>query len=109
MERKTMTNFDFDVTDEGITRTINHYEDARDFVKGIEDGKYYDAFNRLFPTPDMLDCFQYSDYTKYRDLRNRFKSQYGVDASGATLLAALHQCHLTAEPMSRVYSLPSRR
>src|SRR5579859_2049517 len=103
MEGKTMIKYSFDVTDEGIKRSIIYYEDARDFVKGIEDGKYYDAFNRLFPTPDMLDTFNFVDYMKYRDLRHSFKSEYSMDSLGSLLLVALHQYHLTAEPISRVF------
>ena len=102
-----MMKYRFNVTDEGIKRSIIYFEDARDFVKGIEDGKYYDAFNRLFPTPGMLDTsidtFSLAEYNKYCDLFDSFQSEYGVDILGSFLLVALHQCHLTAEPMSRVY------
>ena len=89
--QKTVIKFDFVWNG----KKILYYEDAVEAVKGIEDGKYDDAFHQLFPTPHMFNNYftvgvTGDDYDEepVQELKKKYSK---TDFMGGLVFNALHK------------------
>jgi hypothetical protein len=91
--QKTVTKFPF----EWKGNKIRYYEDAVEAVRGIEDGKFDEAFHQLFPTPDMFNHYEFllDDYDE--ELVGELKKKYAYTdhRGGYVFNALLKQLHST--------------
>ena len=71
-------------------KEISYYEDAVEFVKSIEDGKFYETFNQLFPTPDIFNNFDFRPYNDSRERLREFQEKYQADWLGGLVFIVLH-------------------
>jgi hypothetical protein len=79
-------------------KKIRYYEDAAEAVKGIEDGKFDEAFHQLFPTPDMFNSYNlFTDVENNEELLEELMTKYFyTDLRGCLIFTALlKQLHST--------------
>ena len=83
---------------------ISFYEDALEVMAQIEDGKYLEAFKRVFFTPDLLanEGFDYFHCNLDPKRVQQTRDKYKMDMGGAMLLSVLDLNLLTANPLTRV-------
>jgi hypothetical protein len=74
-------------------------------VRGIEDGKFDEAFHQLFPTPDMFNNYEFGvgvlpgDYLE--EAVEELKKKYAkTDFMGGSVFNALHRQVLSPRNMS---------
>jgi hypothetical protein len=92
-------------------KEIRYYEDAVEAVRGIEDGKFDEAFHQLFPTPDMFNTYDFLvDNYNEELVEELMKKYFYTDLKGGFVFnALLKQLHSTGNmSTSTVHFLPSK-